>query len=1051
MELKVVENVDTETKIANPVITSSILDSFDLLKAAKDEEKLTGGARIIMQIVNNEDSKDFKYALKRLIRSLGANIPDIRTGYFATLVTLLTRIKSVTITQLLQLVKKELHANNSSKSEVGDVALGQILVCGAIFRSGLMRTSTEQEQKEVLNLLISASKKKSYVSTIAYVILIDFVNGLEEDEFNSIVWSNIKQNFKKDIKEHSLDTLYFLLTASRKFPDKVKLRKVIGVSEVLCDDNIQDTSEILMAGIDYNLVNHPIYEEIGKQVANSQHLKQFWTSGIDSKLVKHNRNRELASLNMFKAIVNNLHENVDVIPELISKNFFKLFMDWFKGLQTASKIRNKRDDEDDHKIMIKKEKEVLAVLSKAMKLESVNNKIRVEMLKKLLFNPGEINFTEITGTTLIKSIIADLDTDGVRNMAKMFKGVLMNTTKKYVKENVERSWYNNERLKAAELISYLVSHEAVKDDTDFKLKYMKLLMCFGFFKFGVNENEAVSKDLSDAIKTCFYRCFTSKFSNVDSLVLVLSSLCNLISSSLEKEQICTKIEKQFPKESMECWKMLTHITERIEKKDCKSKVDKVFLILLYQLGLFLFSEPAHVKVARGSIKELKSCYDHYRKEKESKVKKVELTDEPEWVEVLIEVLLSILSIESSVLRSVVQCVFRLLWEFLTPSAIGQIVSVLYPENESNPLADESGSEHESESDSDNEETADDSQKEDEGDSSESEEDEEMKTPDQLRMAVQKALGSAGTDSDAESVDADMIDDEEAEKLDEALAEAFKQFGQGKGQKSKKERRDKKNLSDFRIRVLDLLSIYFEKDPSMDICLAMIAPLMRCLEFCIQDNQFKELEVKTRKTIKLLTKVRKFSSTDGITMEILCDYLKSTIDKGARSHFLFQAVGDVITYFATFIVHCSVKIDSNSSKSPKKKKTSSPIADVLKEALQSYFINRNCLLPIIFFHSILQTEWDGNFVLIPIIIENVFNHQVRQFRRNEGLDLMSLLHILSSQKGVIKGKENGSKREEGKQQNNIMKSKKKKRKSNEINGHSEPQKKRLRGDSIKSEE
>lgn len=514
--------------------------------------------------------------------------------------------------------------------------------------------------------------------------------------------------------------------------------------------------------------------------------------------------------------------------------------------------------------------------------------------------------------------------------------------------------------------------------------------------------------ISGAIKQCFYRCFTSKFSNVDNLVTVLSSLSNFIVSILEKEEVKTKLEKQFPKENMDCWDTLMEICGTIEKAESKTKIDKVFLILLYQLGLFLFSEPAHVKIATSSITELKSCYEHYRKGKKKKSKVTgDLSEEPEWIEVLVEVLLSILSAESSVLRAVVQCVFRLLWEYLTPSSIGQIVSVLDPESEDNPL-------HESDSEADNESDAEDdvesegSESEadekqngnvnsDEGDSDsnasdndDDDDDVDMKTPDQLRLAVQKALGAA-VGSDAESVDLDQIDEDEGKKLDDALAEAFKQFHQGKGQKNKKERKDKKALSDFRIRVLDLIDIYLEKDPSMDICLGMIAPLTRCLEFCIQDNQFAELENRVRKTIKLLTKIRKFTTTDDVTVEVLAEYLKATIEKGGRSHFLYQALGDVITFFSIFIIHCSLKIQIKAPKSPKKSKeskTASPIVEILKEALQNWFQNRSCLLPIIFFHNVLQTEWTSNIELVHIVLENVFNKDVRQFRRNEGLELIS---------------------------------------------------------------
>ncbi|XP_045771179.1 rDNA transcriptional regulator pol5 [Maniola jurtina] len=990
---------DPQKEIISTKEITSLLDAFDFLKSPKDGTKVTGGLKIISRLQVNENEKNLQYTLKRLIRSLGANVPELRMGHFATLVCMLTRFNQITVSQLLDLVKKELHASGSSKSEIGDVALGQILVCCAVFRSGLMLKSSDEEQKEVMQLLHTASCKKNYLHTVACHVMLDLVNQLNEDQFATIVWSNIKQEYKKDIKDHTLDSLYFLMLVSAKFPQKVKLRKLIGVPEILHEDHINDICEKLMTGVDLNSVSHPIYKEIGVQIAKSPHIQLFWNK-IDGYLVKHNRNRELVSLNILNSILLNLQENVAVIPDLLSDNFFKLFMDWFKGLQTASKIRNKRDDEDDNKIMITKQKEVLRALQQALKSIAVDSKIRVATLKKLLFHPGEINFTEITGSAVVKCIIADLDAEGLKKMAKVLKKVLLNTSKKVVKENVERNWYNNEKVKASELISFIVTQQAVKNDADFQITYMQLLMCFGFFKIGGDDNVGVSSELAGSIKTSFYRCFTSRFSNVDTLVEVLSALNTFISNMMTKDKVKEKLEKQFPKENMECWEMLTEVCEKIEKKENKSKVDKVFLILLYQLGLFLFSEPTHVKIARSSIIELKSCYNHYKKnlKKQRKAEDTSINDEPEWIEVMVEVLLSVLSIESSVLRSVVQCVFRLLWEYLTPSSIGQIVSVLDPDSEANPLTQDSESEEEDDDDNTSEvaaieadentelngENSDDSDSEMEDE----DQDEDLKTPDQLRLAVQKALGTAAApDSDAESADADMLTEEEGKKLDEALADAFKQFHQGKSIKSKKDRINKKSLADFRIRVLDLIDIYLEKSPAMDTCLAMIVPLTRCLEFCMQDNQFKELENRLRKTVKSLTTIRKFSSTGDVTVEILDDYLKSIIDKGERSHFMYQALGDIITFFTVFVINCSQKLDTDVTKASKKQKRISPIVETLKVSLENYFRNRNCLLPVIFFHNVLQTEWEGKYKLIPILIKNVFDNTVRQFRRTEGLNLL----------------------------------------------------------------
>lgn len=62
--------------------------------------------------------------------------------------------------------------------EIGDVSLGQILVCGAIFRSGQMLKASIDEQSEVINILFSSSSKKSYLGIVAYQILLDFINNV---------------------------------------------------------------------------------------------------------------------------------------------------------------------------------------------------------------------------------------------------------------------------------------------------------------------------------------------------------------------------------------------------------------------------------------------------------------------------------------------------------------------------------------------------------------------------------------------------------------------------------------------------------------------------------------------------------------------------------------------------------------------------------------------------------------------------------------------------------------------------------------------------------
>lgn len=75
---------------------------------------------------------------------------------------------------------------------------------------------------------------------------------LNEEQFTSILWSNINEEFKKDIKDHTLDSLYFLMMVAKKFPATVQLKKLVGSSEILSEDNIHAVCDKLL--VSYGLL-----------------------------------------------------------------------------------------------------------------------------------------------------------------------------------------------------------------------------------------------------------------------------------------------------------------------------------------------------------------------------------------------------------------------------------------------------------------------------------------------------------------------------------------------------------------------------------------------------------------------------------------------------------------------------------------------------------------------------------------------------------------------------------------------------------------------------
>lgn len=336
------------------------------------------------------------------------------------------------------------------------------------------------------------------------------------------------------------------------------------------------------------------------------------------------------------------------------------------------------------------------------------------------------------------------------------------------------------------------------------------------------------------------------------------------------------------------------------EKDTKSNanINACFHTMDLHMGLQLFSDP---EMAIASIDELHSCYDHIRAKNKSKRNSTVVTndeEEPEWVEVVVDLLLSLLSRKAHLLRSLVGCVFPHICPHLTPTAIHQILATLDIKSGKNPLKaeedEDSGSELESD-DNQEEEEENSEEEEEENDEEvdkeieeESDEDsnieesevEDDTMTDRLRLAVSQALGDAATmQTDDEDVDVDNINEEEGKRLDESLAAAFRILKENRKSQSKKQEKSAQTLTHFRVKVIDLLEGYLEAGPSMALALDMLVPLFGLLEFCIKDPHQKPLENRVRSCLKKLAGVKKFRSVGDVDEELLTTVLKVLIIVG----------------------------------------------------------------------------------------------------------------------------------------------------------------------------
>ncbi|XP_046395581.1 myb-binding protein 1A [Ischnura elegans] len=1024
-------------------VQTSTLEGLRSLGKPSESNRVQAALSIFRKLVGkpygvkDDDSQhknELDYVLERLVRGVAASRNESRTGYFAALSSLLNIFPVIPVKDVIELVKRELSkGKNVSKSEAADIHMGQVLVYGAIIKSGRFIEASEEEQSEILTGLVTAGSKRSYLTLVANNFLSHLIKEANKKLLKKIIWPAIQEitGIKKDPKDRSLDELHLLLCIKSYFP------KVISEEDsVLSAENVPHCASVLMNIPNVSYIKHPVYEEYCREVVGTEHALLLW-SNVEQHLVKQNRNRQLVGLEVLKHIINHTQDKSQ-LSAFISPPFINIIL--------KSKANAKQSQDKEMQVIFSKVKEVFDVLMKNLQHESVNDKTKVLVLKKLLFHPGNFMIEKDTGLKIVQPITTSLASKGIKKLAKVYQDVV--SGKISIKEedgNTYRKpdfralpWKNKERIYAAQLLARLVGVTSMASEHDWKFEQAKFLLHWGVFSKQLghsdsNEVGVVGLELAHALRESFFRSLDHKCGLNDSIAL-LFKLVSHVNDLLMDDSVEDKALKG---KALEDWEKAMVVIRKLEEQtrkegagEAKSRGNvggaKVFLLLFLHLSLQLFDWDA--KLASDCLEELYTCYAKMEQEQQSKVsgtpskksKKLKVAAgedkdaaddaEPEdlaWVEVVVDLFLHLLSQNRHLLRSIVGSVFGHLCPQLTATALHSILQVLDPRPEKSPLGkndDESDDEENGEEDSQDSDEGSDEKEEDEEDisgdeSNDSDDEEEEPTVNEtLKLAVQKALGTAAPTSDTESVDVDEIGEEEGQQLDAALSNAFRLLKETKntGKAKKQQSKDEKMLTHFRVRVIDLLEIYIESTPSMALCCDLVLPLLEALEFCIRDNHQKPLENRLRSLFKKFCHIKSFSTIEGIEDKILCDLLGALLDKGSKTAPIYLEMANEIMHCCTFVVKASEflrkETEKNVTKKSKKGRKSevhgSTISDIYKKSLETFFTKRDCLLPVGMFRQALQVQWPGRWSMLPILVQYSFDQDVRPFRRSQALQLLT---------------------------------------------------------------
>ncbi|XP_066597439.1 myb-binding protein 1A [Prorops nasuta] len=971
----------------------SVLDCFSKLSHEKETARFDAGISLIRHLnqltipdINNEAeaelNKELKYALTRIIRSLGSSKLFSKKGHYVTLTGFLTLYPMFPVEKILTIMDEELHPVNSNpKSENADIYLGRILVCGALIRSKIVGKCTVDLQLRIIDYLINAGNQRSYLSSVSTSFLIDFLNNTDGKSLSISVFSVIEKEIGKPWKEQTLDTFYLLLFMEEKFPSLVNhnfILNKIGTDDLISTESMEYVLGVLTDLPRIKSYQHPVFKLFCEKLIKAELVNEFWT-GMDIRFKKPSRTDEYLAIEILKLLLPNITKKA-ILPQLLSPNFLAYMLKKFLY------CRKKHTDEILHGF-----KEFLTILVSVINSDDIKPKYKIAVLKKLMLDPGDLMIERRTGTKVVQRITSSLNMECVKKLSKIYCNIIENSEPKLKGGNPE-PWTNAERTYAAQLLTKLLTHPNILSDREWRLSQLKFL-----FKCGICDVSNIGVELAPHIKECFYRALDHKLPKLSDLRNLLSELVHYLRAEISSDDL--KLRTPLSNEATEAWKKVICLIEALEKTKKNTQAIPIFHTMSLHMGLQLFSD---TEMAITSINELESCYQRVTKniqkknkdnESKSKVEDKE-KEEPKWAEVVVDLLLSLLSRTSHLLRSLVNCVFPHVCSHLTNAAIYQILEILDVKTDKNPLSiksdepesmDEDEESDESENDiaengvETSEVSEDDSDSDSENNQTDFEEDETVN--DRLRMAVQQALGEASFQTDDEDIDIDQIDEVEGKRLDESLAAAFRILKENRQNRSKKQEKSSQALTHFRVRVIDLLESYLESSPPMAIVFDILVSLFALLEFCIKDHHQNPLENRVRACLKKLAGIKKFNNVEGVDDELLINTLKIVIEKGERSAFICQEMGDKLAECCIFLIRCSQQTNLSNE----------TLVNVMGENLTNFFKKRDCILPASLFKNLLQLCWVGNWELAPLLVNFAFDSSIRSFRRGQALEFLTIFY------------------------------------------------------------
>ncbi|RDD40370.1 Myb-binding protein 1A-like protein, partial [Trichoplax sp. H2] len=917
-----------EFKMAKKVRLNSdaqndILPYFWTLASVDEDERLLSAENILTVVLRLQKEyseqkqpnmqldkrlcNELQYTVQRLVKGLGSFRKAARLGFSTLLAEVLKQFREVSIESVLHLSSEHLIVTHSAKSEEKrNNYIGQVFVNLCIISSGRLYHMEADANDLVLvtKNLFQLSKEKNYIREIAITGIVDIIKKVPFKLFVRHIAPILQTDLQKGWNETTPEALMVVLCIEKAYKNKPYqklLSKDWGDTPVFDTKNYAKMADILKVNV----------------VLSKEFLRTFINSLSSTKAYLYDAAKHLAT-------------------------FLENFAE--------------KDD---------------SLLS-------------FHIVKQLISNQGHINFDSITHTKTVQSIVAKMQSKSLSAYLSMIKSVF-NFGYETIFQATEKCGLEQSRIWVAnQMLALMKSYKLSTTDESWVVDVLKFLLFHSFF--------TTTNDIDDSIKAVEISEVVRKIlcERLQSALAELSNRCSDSTSSVTNkrapkqlpmagrmsngfywgyeillltrelyQQECKLIESVEHSNSInDIVNDLISIIKRIHEKSIKdNKPESIaFEVLFSHLGLTIFENTEN---SIELIKELQVCYNKLSAKKQANSKK----KEPLWIEVLTEILLSLMTYPSSMLRSLCNSVFQLICNHLTSDGLKSITDIIDPKNEmgqESSVEVVSGFQDDDEAESLDEEL---SNKEESNDEEESSEEETETIDEGFRQEVRTALGDAADDMEGNNKDDSFnttvydcclcmtnvisllvqddsdaslsdYDDETMLKLDDALSAAFKKrLELASHGKAKKE--TKRTIMYYKLRVLDLIEVFIKQCPSSPLIVDLVLPLLS-ITTTSKSKDNKEFIERTGSILKnKLCKIQDYCRGDKMNVDHAVEIFNEVTDKLLKSSSQATFATNSIIYF--FLIRVLRGINPEIGLSPLKTRRQSQAKKNQSNANKEYMI------------------------------------------------------------------------------------------------------------------